>query len=100
LAVSEVDAREARMVGRTAVEYSKDESKREGSVAMQRAAGGGYEISTIFTSIKNVARETKDLAPEYIGPDGNDITQAFVDYAKPIVGPMPTVGSLAELAKK
>ncbi|HEX8911181.1 MAG TPA: 6-phosphofructokinase [Humisphaera sp.] len=100
LAVSAVDAAEGRMVGKQAVEYSKDESKREGSVAMQRAPGGGYSISTIFTSIKNVARETKDLAPEYISKDGNDITQAFVDYAKPIVGPMPVVGSLSELAKK
>jgi 6-phosphofructokinase len=98
LAVSEVDAKEGRMVGKTAVEYSKDQAKREGSVAMQRAPGGGYSISTIFTSIKNVARETKDLAPEYIR-NGNDITQAFIDYAKPIVGPMPTVGSLSELKK-
>src|SRR3954466_10296510 len=79
LAVSEVDAKEARMVGKVAVEYSKDESKREGSIAMERKPGGGYEISTIFTSIKNVARETKDLAPEYIR-NGNDITQAFIDY--------------------
>jgi 6-phosphofructokinase 1 len=98
LAVSEVDAKEGRMVGKTAVEYSKDPEKREGSIAMQRAPGGGYSISTIFTSIKNVARETKDLAPEYIR-NGNDITQAFIDYAKPIVGPMPTVGSLSELKK-
>lgn len=99
LAVSEVDAKEGRMVGRQAVEYSKDQGKREGSVAMQRAPGDKYEITTIFTSIKNVARETKDLAPEYIGKDGNDITQAFIDYARPIVGPMPVVGSLNELKK-
>ncbi len=98
LAVSEVDAREARMVGRVAVEYSKDPANREGSIAMQRKAGGGYEIETIFTSIKNVARDTKHLADEYI-KGGNDITQAFIDYAKPIVGPMPVVGSLAELKK-
>ena len=45
LAVSEVDAKEARMVGKTAVEYSKDESKREGSVAMQRAPGGVLRVA-------------------------------------------------------
>jgi len=66
---------------------------------MQRAQGK-YEISTIFTSIKNVARETKDLAPEYIAKDGNDITRAFVDYAMPIVGTLPVVGSLSELAQR
>ena len=54
--VSKVDAEEARMVGRVAVEYSKDPTKREGSIAMQRKPGDKYEIETIFTSIKNVAR--------------------------------------------
>jgi 6-phosphofructokinase 1 len=94
--VSQVDATEARMVGRVAVEQSKDESKREGSIAMQRKPGAKYEIETIFTSIKNVARETKHLAAEYIA-DGNNITDAFKAYAAPIVGPLPVVGTLDEL---
>jgi 6-phosphofructokinase 1 len=96
--VSETDAREARMVGRVAVEYSKDESKREGSIAMIREPGDKYEIKVIFTSIKNVARETKHLAPEYI-KDGNNITDAYKAYARPIVGPLPVVGTLDELKK-
>lgn len=96
--VSETDAREARMVGRVAVEYSRDESKREGSVAMIREPGDKYEIKLIFTSIKNVARETKHLAVEYIR-DGNNITEAFKAYAAPIVGPLPVVGTLEELKK-
>ena len=86
------------MVGRVAAEYSTDESKREGSIAMQRKPGGTYEIETIFTSIKNVARDTKHLAAEYI-QDGNNITEAFKAYACPIVGPLPMVGTLDELKK-
>lgn len=98
LAVSETDAAEARMVGRVAVQWSTDESKREGSVAMIRKSNSPYTIETTFTSIKNVARETKHMDASYI-KDGNDITQAFIDYAKPLVGKLPVVGTLAELKK-
>ena len=96
--VSETDAREARMVGRVAAQYSTDESRREGSIAMQRKPGEKYEIETIFTSIKNVARDTKHLPAEYI-QDGNNITEAFKAYARPIVGPLPMVGTFDEMKK-
>jgi ATP-dependent phosphofructokinase / diphosphate-dependent phosphofructokinase len=96
LAVSEVDAREARMVGQVAAQHSKDESKREGSVAMIRKGNSPYAIETTFTSIKNVARETKHMDASYIR-NGNDITQAFIDYAKPIAGALPVVGGFDEL---
>jgi len=93
-----VDAREARMVGQVAVQLSKDEKNREGSVAMIRKPGDRYEIETIFTSIKNVARETKHMDAAYIR-NGNDITEAFKAYAAPIVGPLPVVGTLDELKR-
>ena len=96
--VSETDAREARMVGRVAAQYSADETRREGSIAMQRKPGDKYEIETIFTSIKNVARDTKHLPAEYI-QDGNNITEAFKKYARPLVGPLPVVGTFAELKR-
>src|SRR3954471_19733198 len=96
--VSEVDAREARMVGQMAVRYSADSANSEGSVAMRRVAGGAYKIETFLTPLSTVARETKHLDPSYI-KDGNDITDAFKDYARPLVGEMPVVGSLEELKK-
>ena len=95
--VSEVDAKEARLVGMKAVEYSADEKNSEGSVVMTRVPGSTYQIETSLTALANVARETKHLAPEYISADGNDITEAFVKYAKPLVGAMPTIGSFEEL---
>src|SRR5439155_16192906 len=98
LAVSEVDAREARMVGAKAVEYSRDPNNIEGSVAMIRKSNSPYAIETTFTSIKNVARETRHMDAAYI-KDGCDITQAFIDYARPLVGELPAVGSFDELKK-
>jgi 6-phosphofructokinase 1 len=94
--VSEVDAEEARLVGRKAVQYSADNSIKECSVVIKRASNSPYKIEIETTSIKNVAKDTKHLSPEFI-KDGNDITQAFVDYCKPLVGKLPTVGSFDEV---
>jgi len=96
--VSEVDAKEAREVAKLAVQYSADPTKLEGSVAMIRKPGSTYAIEHTFTSIKNVAKDTKHLDASYIS-NGNNITQAFIDYAKPLVGKLPVVGSFEELKK-
>jgi 6-phosphofructokinase 1 len=92
------DAAEARLVGKKAVEYSADPANAEGSVAMRRVGSGEYKIETFLTPLKTVARETKHMDPRYIR-NGNDITQAFVDYATPLVGPLPAVGVLDDLKK-
>ena len=90
---SEVDAREARWVGQKAVQLSADPKNVEGSVAMIRKPGTTYDIDLTFTSIKNVARETKHLDATYV-ENGNNITQKFIDYVTPLVGDLPRVGSL------
>ena len=96
--VSEVDAQEGRAVAKKAVQYSADPANMELSVVMKRVSTGPYKIELESTSIKNVAKDTKHLAAEYI-KDGNDITQAFIDYAKPLVGALPTVGTFPEMRK-
>ena len=95
---SEVDAREARLVGQTAVRYSADAKNTQGSVAMKRAPGGEYRIETFLTPLETVARDTKHLEESYI-KDGCDITDAFKAYVKPLVGELPKVGSFAELKR-
>ena len=93
---SATDAAEARLVGTKAVEYSAEASHAEGSVAMRRVGTGEYRIETFLTPLKTVARETKHMDPSYLR-NGNDVTEAFVAYAKPLVGPLPAVGVLDEL---
>ncbi len=96
LAVSEVDAKEARLVGQKAVQISASGQVGEYSIVMKRVSNSPYKIELETTSIKNVARETKHMDPAHI-VNGNDISQAFIDYAKPLVGTLPTVGSFDEL---
>jgi 6-phosphofructokinase 1 len=93
--VSQVDATEARRVGRMAVKYSS-QGETEGSVAMKRLPGGSYSIDIFLTPLASVAKETKHLEASYIA-DGNNITDAFVQYVKPLVGELPKVGSLEEI---
>lgn len=100
--VSDVDAREARMVGQMAVRYSMERDK-EGSVAMRRvggtgAGGGEYKVEYFLTPLNTVAKETRKMDPSFYC-DGNDVTQAFIDYARPLIGAMPRTGSFDELKK-
>ncbi len=90
---SHVDQAEARMVGRKAVEYAKA-GEMGGSVAMVRGEGAEYSIDYVRAELKDVARLTKDLPREYINEAGNGVTQAFIDYAMPLVGGLPTIGKL------
>lgn len=93
--VSETDATEARRVGRMAVKYSS-QGETEGSVAMKHHPGTTYSIDTFLTPLSTVAKETKHLDPSYIA-DGNNITDAFIQYVKPLVGDLPKVGSVDEI---
>ncbi len=94
--LSETDAVEARQVGVRAVQLSADPSIAECSVYMKRVSNDPYKIELDHTSIKNVARDTKHLDPSYI-ENGNNITAKFIEYVRPLVGTLPTVGSLSEL---
>ena len=95
---SEVDAREARLVGQLAVRYSADEKNLEGSVAMRRTGQAAYAVEMFLTPLQTVARDTRQLNEEYMC-DGNNITDAFKAYVTPLVGTLPVVGSLDEWAK-
>jgi len=85
---SQVDAQEARACGRQAVKYAITEIS--GSVAIKRLGNGSkYKIELFRTDLKNVAEKTRSMPDEYIASDGNDITDAFIEYAKPLAGPLP-----------
>jgi 6-phosphofructokinase 1 len=90
---SEVDASEARLVGKKAVEYAVTLA-RSGSVAIKRLDGADYAIDTFACELTDVARQTKSLEPHYISSEGNDISDSFRKYVQPLVGNLPVVGYL------
>lgn len=84
---SSVDVDEARRCGREAVKYALTENT--GSVSIKRTGGKKYGIELFRTELQNVAEKTKSLPDEFINADGNGVTQAFMDYAMPLVGQLP-----------
>jgi 6-phosphofructokinase 1 len=93
--VSPTDAAEARLVGRMAVQYSEQDAP-EGSVAMRRLPGDRYQIETFLTPLHTVAREARQMDPSFI-ENGNNITEAFRRYARPLIGDLPVVDTLDEI---
>jgi 6-phosphofructokinase 1 len=92
--VSPVDAREARAVGRTAVKLATGTKHPHGSVAMVRASGP-YKVSFAHTELRDVAKETRPMEPGFLKGD-NDVDARFLDYARPLVGPLPHPARLAD----
>ncbi|MFH2203163.1 MAG: 6-phosphofructokinase [Elusimicrobiota bacterium] len=81
--VSEVDAWEAREVGEKAVQFAAWEN-RDGSVAIRRT--GDYASECFLTPLKTVAKHTKHMPKEFFHVNNSMVTQAFIDYARPLVG--------------
>ncbi|MBN1518119.1 6-phosphofructokinase [Candidatus Sumerlaeota bacterium] len=95
--VSEVDAAEAREVGRKAVDYAM-KGNIDGSVIINRLSEPGkgehYMSEASLTELENVAKYTKSMPDEFINAEGNNVTQAYIDYALPLLGKIPQIGRL------
>ncbi len=89
--VSDVDSREAREVGEKAVQYAM-QAGRDGSVAIRRV--GDYAVDYPLIPLETVAGKTRVMEDELIAAAGNDVTPAFHDYLRPLLG-----GGLPEVAR-
>ena len=96
--VSSTDAGEATLVGRAAVEYAL-EGHSDVMVTLVRQPGEGYACYTGLAPLEAVAGKVRPLPSEYIGPPGM-MTQAFCDYARPLLGkPLPRYARLRSPAR-
>ncbi len=93
--VSDVDQREARAVGEKAVYYAVRHG-RDGSVAIKRT--GDYAVSYFLTPLETVARHATEMPDAFINETGNGVTEAFLQYARPLAGAMPELERLDALA--
>jgi 6-phosphofructokinase 1 len=93
--VSEVDAREAREVGREALRQAVKGEHPHGSIAIRRLVGRDYRVAFERTELKGVAKETRRLDEAYLAGD-NDIAAGFLDYVRPLVGELPRMARLSD----
>jgi 6-phosphofructokinase 1 len=89
---SPVDQAEAREVGEKAAQYAIWHN-RDGSVAIKRV--GDYAVEYFLTPLDTVARETEHMPRKFINKDGNDVTPAFIKYARPLIGELPVSARLS-----
>ena len=55
----------------------------------EKGEGRKYGVAFLPRPISDAAKFTRSVPKEYIAKNGHDVTQAFIDYAKPIVGDLP-----------
>ena len=93
---SSVDREEAYRVGREAVRAAvAGESGK--MVALRRRPGPAYVVDTELVPLEQVANRKREVPDEFINPAGNGVTEAFLEYARPLIGgPLKPYARLAQ----
>ncbi len=81
--VSDVDQHEAREVGERAVQFALWHNM-DGSVTIHRT--GSYSVDYRLSPLEEIAAKTRRMPDEFINQEGNDVTDAFISYVRPLLG--------------
>ena len=81
--VSDVDQREAREVGKKAVQYAM-QGASNGSVTIHRT--GSYAAGYKLIALTEVTGKTRTMPDAFISANGTDVTDEFRLYLRPLLG--------------
>ena len=81
--ISDVDQHEAREVGEKAVHFGIWNGL-DCSVSIQRI--GNYAVDYQPVALEKIAAKTRLMPEEFICPEGNNVTEAFISYCRPLIG--------------
>ena len=81
--VSDVDQHEAREVGEKAAQFGIWHNL-DGSITIQRT--GEYSVDYRLVPLQDVAGKTRHMPDEFISAAGNNVTDAFRYYCRPLLG--------------
>lgn len=82
---SPVDRKEAVLAGEVAMKAAY-EGKTGVMVGFERVRGEEYQVKTIFIPINEVMLHEKVMPESFINERGNDVTQEFIEWCKPLLG--------------
>ena len=82
---SPIDRNEAYLVGVMAVRHAA-QGKSDFMVTLIREKGSRYRCCTGLAKLEEIANKVKKVPDEFISPSGNDVTPAFLKYARPLIG--------------
>ncbi len=88
------DIDEAYMCGQAAVELAR-QGKTGLMVTLERTSSDPYQCTTGTVPLADVAVRAKPMPDEYLSADGSFVTEAFLDYVRPLVGDLPSYTRLA-----
>ena len=97
--VSATDAAEARQAGAAAVKAAVVDGMDSGSIAIKRRKSKKYTVDFVPVPLRKVAKETRHMPASYINKAGNNVTRAFIEYARPLVGPLTPCARFSQLRK-
>ncbi len=86
---SKTDQAEARMAGVAAVRAALKGDLKKGTIAIVRESSKKYNVAFAPVPIADAAKYTRSVPKEFIAKNGRDVTDAFLEYARPIVGELP-----------
>jgi 6-phosphofructokinase 1 len=89
---SPVDQREAREAGRAAAALAKA-GDMDGSIAIVRKTTSTYQVDYRRVELSDVAAKTRHMPDEFIAGE-NDVTESFIEWLRPLVGPLPNFGRI------
>jgi 6-phosphofructokinase 1 len=69
-------------------------------VSIERISNDPYQVSYKRVPLKDVAISAKPMPPEFFNEDGNYVSQAFIDYMKPLTGELPEFVRLEKIMVK
>jgi len=92
----ELDVEEAFMCGKEAVKLAAS-GKTGLMVTLVRAPGRKYACGTGTASLSEVAVKAKPMPDAFLNADGNFVSAEFLDYVRPLLGPMPRYQRLSNV---
>ncbi len=88
---SQTDIDEAFAVGKTAVEAAIAGETGKMVAFVREMVGGKYTCRMELIPLADVANYEKKVPVEWIVPEGNNVTQDFIDYALPLIQGVPEI---------
>jgi 6-phosphofructokinase 1 len=97
LCASEVDLDEAWLVGAEATRRATaGQTDLMVTLLRENRPDGKYAVTTGVTPLLNIANSERKMPPGFINPAGNFVTEAYLEYARPLIGgPLPEYLRLA-----
>ena len=93
---SQVDLDEAYRVGQVAISRAIG-GETDKMVTLERSRNEPYQSDTGFVELEKVALKTKRVPDGFINKDSNFVTDEFLKYARPLVGPLPEYAHLKKM---